>query len=207
MSMLGGHGGVAELGEIVLSAPEYSAAQKAVSKLIAGDVPAKEITIVGVGVRTVEKVTGRLGLGSAARSGIINGVLIGLFIGAIMVLTSPEAPIQLFAGFLFIGVAIGMFMSFISYLIVRRKRDYASVMQLSADTYEVRVLASSFAKAREVLGGGRSPVARTPVNLDEPPRYGERIVPGSDAGAGVVDAGTGVSPETSVDSQPTQEHG
>lgn len=172
-----------ETGQTVTTVPDYEAAQKTVSTLIAGDVPAREITIVGIGVRTVEKVTGRLGYATAARSGTLNGVLIGLFLAAILAVTTPEAPVQLFVGFVLIGVAIGMCFSLVSYAIVRRRRDFASVMTLSADTYEVRVLASSLAKAREVLGQGRPAPAPAPVDLSEPPQYGERIPPGADPAA------------------------
>ena len=180
MSMLGGHGAGADVGETVASLSEYPSAQKVVSKLIAGEVPAKDISIVGMGLRTVERVTGRLGFGAAARSGAVNGVLIGLFFGAVVVLTNPEAPIQLFAGFLFIGVALGMCMGLVSYAIVRRRRDYASVTQIAADSYEVRVQPASLAHARPGGGAARPAPARAPVNLEEPPRYGERI-PAADA--------------------------
>ena len=174
--------GAADTGETVLTVAEYEAAQKAVSRLIAGDVPAKEITIVGLGIRTIEKVTGRLGYAVAARAGTINGVLIGLLLSAVLVLTSPEAPVQLFVGFLLIGVAIGMCFSLISYSLVRRRRDYASIMQLAADSYEVRVQPQSLSKARTVLGQERRPTP-PPVDLNEPPRYGERIPPGADPAA------------------------
>jgi hypothetical protein len=167
------------VGEPVTSVREYEAAQKAVSTLIAGEIPARDIAIVGQGVRTVEKITGKLGYATAARSGAVNGVLIGLLLSAILVIGNPEAPIQLFVGFVFIGVAIGMIMSLITFAVVRRRRDFASVTQMAADHYEVTVLPGSFAKAREVLGTGtRTQVVRPPVNLDEPPRYGERITPG-----------------------------
>lgn len=183
MSMMNRPGAAGETGEAVLSLPEYAAAQKAVSQLIAGEVPAREIAIVGIGVRTVEKVTGRLGYATAARAGTLNGLLIGLFLSAILVLTNPEAPLQLFIGFLFIGIAIGMCFSMVSYAIVRRRRDFASVMTVDADRYEVRVLASSLAKARRVLGQER-PAAPTPViDLSEPPQFGERIPPGADLAA------------------------
>src|SRR5690606_22133762 len=132
-----------DLGESVFEASAYEPAQKTVSALIAGEVPAKHITIVGVGVRTVERVTGRLGYATAARSGAINGVLIGLFLAAVLVLTTPEAAIQLFVGFVLIGVAIGMVFSLLSFLMVRRRRDYASMTQLLADRYEVRVIGES----------------------------------------------------------------
>lgn len=166
-----------DTGEIVASMRDYESAQKTVSKLIAGEVPARDIAIVGQSVRTVERVTGKLGYAAAARSGAINGVLIGLFLAAILVLGNPEVPIQLFLGFVLIGVAVGMLLSLITYAIVRRRRDFASVTQFAADHYEVTVLSSSLGKARQVLGANKVAPVRPPVNLDEPPRYGERITP------------------------------
>lgn len=166
-------------GEIVASTRDYEGAQKTVSKLIAEDVPARDIAIVGQSVRTVERITGRLGYAAAARSGAINGVLIGLFLSAILVIGNPEVPIQLFVGFVFIGVALGMLLSLVTYAIVRRRRDFASVTQFAADHYEVRVQAASLAKARLALGAAKPAPVRAPVNLDEPPRYGERITPGA----------------------------
>lgn len=170
-----------DTGEIVASMRDYESAQKTVSKLIAGEVPARDIAIVGQSVRTVERVTGKLGYAAAARSGAINGVLIGLFLAAILVLGNPEVPIQLFLGFVLIGVAVGMLLSLVTYAIVRRRRDFASVTQFAADHYEVTVLSSSLGKARQVLGANKVAPVRPPVNLDEPPRYGERITPGAAA--------------------------
>jgi hypothetical protein len=183
MSMLNRPANGTETGEIVASMRDYESAQKTVSKLIAGEVPARDIAIVGQSVRTVERVTGKLGYAAAARSGAINGVLIGLFLSAILVLGNPEVPIQLFVGFVFIGVAVGMILSLVTYAIVRRRRDFASVTQFAADHYEVTVQPTSLAKAREVLGAARVAPVRPPVNLDEPPRYGERITPGTPAPA------------------------
>ncbi|GAB3631068.1 hypothetical protein GCM10027421_04210 [Microbacterium shaanxiense] len=180
MSMLNRQAAGTAVGETVASVRDYEAAQKTVSKLISGEVPARDIAIVGQGVRTIERITGRLGYAAAARSGAVNGVLIGLLLSAILVIGNPDAPIQLFVGFVFIGVALGMIMSLITYAIVRRRRDFASVTQLAADHYEVTVLPSSLAKAREVVGDQRTTVVRPPANLDEPPRYGERIAPESD---------------------------
>ena len=172
-----------DTGEIVASMRDYESAQKTVSKLIAGEVPARDIAIVGQSVRTVERVTGKLGYAAAARSGAINGVLIGLFLAAILVLGNPEVPIQLFLGFVLIGVAVGMLLSLVTYAIVRRRRDFASVTQFAADHYEVTVLSTSLGKARQVLGANKVAPVRPPVNLDEPPRYGERITPGAAAPA------------------------
>ncbi|WP_230113698.1 general stress protein [Microbacterium oxydans] len=191
MSMLNRPANSNDTGEMVASMRDYEAAQKTVSKLIAGEVPARDIAIVGQSVRTIERVTGKLGYAAAARSGAINGVLIGLFLAAILVLGNPEVPIQLFVGFVFIGVAVGMLLSLVTYAIVRRRRDFASVTQFAADHYEVTVMPASLGKARQVLGAVRPEPVRPPVNLDEPPRYGERIPVG---GAGQPAGGAPVPP-------------
>ncbi|MGN8024825.1 general stress protein [Microbacterium sp. 22242] len=177
MSMLNTSGGAGEIGETVATVADYDAAQKLVSQLIAGEVPARQIAIVGVGVRTVERVTGRLGYANAARSGAVNGVLIGLFLSAIFVLGNPAVPMQAFIGLIFVGVAIGMILSLIAYSVVRRRRDYASVMQLSADHYEVTVLPASVGKARQVLGRSVTPIPQPRPSGAEPPQYGERVDP------------------------------
>ena len=187
-----------ELGQVVASFATYEAAQKAVSTLIAADVPARDIAIVGQGLRSIERITGRLGYASAARTGAINGVLLGLFFSAILVLGSPTVPIQAFVGVLFVGVAIGMLMSIIAFAFVRRRRDFASVMQVLADRYEVSVADGSVQRARQVLGpqAAPSPAAAAPRAAPapdpatdpapaprpsaEPPRYGERVA--ADAG-------------------------
>lgn len=177
-------------GETVAAFSSYEAAQKAVSGLIAGDVPAKEIAIVGRGLRSIERVTGRLGYATAARQGAMNGLLLGLLFSAIFVLGAPNAAIQLFIGVMLVGIAIGMLLSIIMYSIVRRRRDYASVTHVLADHYDVTVLPTSIHRARQVLGHQPRPAAVPPATAPvpppaaEPPRYGERPAPGPDDQAG-----------------------
>lgn len=189
------------VGDTVATFTTYEAAQKAVSTLIAADVPARDIAIVGQDLRSIEKVTGRLGYATAARQGAINGMLLGLLFAAIFVLGTPEVPIQLFVGVLFVGIAVGMLMSIITYSFVRRRRDYASITQVIAERYDVTVLPASVHGARQALGRGDVPAAVAPAAVatgspgatvpggapapaprpvaddpTEPPRYGERIV-------------------------------
>lgn len=192
-----------DLGEMVASTRDYEVAQKTVSKLIAGEIPAREIAIVGQGVRTVERVTGRLGYAAAARSGAINGVLIGLVLSAIMLFGNPDAPISLFLGFILVGVALGMIMSLITYSIVRRRRDFASMTQMLADHYEVRVQAASLAKARQVMGTERAVTPRPSVDLSQPPQFGERIpAPGTESGSDAVSAPEPAAPEPAAPVEP-----
>nr|WP_231917605.1 general stress protein [Microbacterium pygmaeum] len=212
MSMMGGRFPQAadDVGQTVASFPSYEAAQKTVSKLIAENVPARDIAIVGQGLRSIERITGRLGYAAAARSGAINGVLLGLLFSAILVIGTPSVPIQAFVGVIFVGIALGMLMSIVTYSFVRRRRDYASVMQVLADHYEVTVAASSIHRAREVIGSAATPADRRPtaapsgpvaaptpppadepVTPVEPPRYGERVDPSPVADGGIPDGEPG----------------
>lgn len=186
--MLGGRPtpGRDEVGEKVASFPTYEGAQKAVSSLIAGEVPARDIAIVGSGLRSIERITGRLGYATAARSGALNGLMLGLLFAFIFVLGMPTVQISAFVGVLLVGMALGMLLSLGTYSIVRRRRDFASVMQVAADHYDVCVMPASIHTARGVLGTG---TARTVVSRpaerdsDERPRYGERVSPDAAASA------------------------
>ncbi len=176
-----------EHGEKIADYPTYQGAQQAVSQLIAADIPARDIAIVGHGLRSIETVTGRLGYAAAARSGAINGILLGLLFSAIFVLGTPNAAIQLFVGVMFVGIAIGMLLSLVTYALLRRRRDYTSVTQVIADRYEVTVLPRSIHRAREIVGHTVVPVAPPVVDLSTPPQYGERIDPAAGAeGPGVA---------------------
>jgi hypothetical protein len=189
MSMLGGRvpPGREEVGEAVASFPTYDAAQKAVSALITGEVPARDIAIVGKGLRSVERITGRLGYAAAARSGAVSGLMLGLLFSFIFVLGMPTVQISVFIGVLLVGMAIGMLLNLITFAAVRRRRDFASVMQVVADQYEVCVLPPSIHKARGVLGPATTVAAPVPSRAvtpppsvdDAPPLYGERVTPDS----------------------------
>jgi hypothetical protein len=217
MTIMGGRPlkGSDAVGQTVASFPTYEAAQKAVSSLIAAEIPAREIAIVGQGLRSIERITGRLGYASAARSGAVNGLLLGLLFSAILVIGSPSVPIQAFVGVLFVGIAIGMLMSLVAYSFVRRRRDFASVMQVVADHYEVTVTDGSVSRARQVLGpqssapttipaAAASAPASAPVSApapaDEPPKYGERLAaPAERTGDEDDDAAPEQAPDAAAD--------
>lgn len=192
-----------EHGEKIAEFSSYEGAQKSVSQLIASDIPAKDIAIVGRGLRSVETVTGRLGYAAAARTGAINGILLGLLFSAIFVLGTPNAAIQLFVGVMLVGIAVGMLMSIITYTLLRRRRDYTSITQLIADHYEITVLPRSIHRAREILGGAAQvpaagSVAAMPPPTSRPlppPQYGERIDP-------PVPADTPLPPQPDDDTNP-----
>lgn len=187
MSMFGGRAAMSagDVGQTVAGYSTYEAAQKAVSTLIGADIPARHIAIVGSGLRSVERVTGRLGYATAARSGAVNGLLLGLLFAAVLMIGSPTLPIPVFVGVLFVGIALGMLLSLTTYSLVRKRRDYASVIQVVADHYDVTVPASDLARARAALGvAATAPSGPRPAEDSEPPRYGERVVPPPSASTG-----------------------
>jgi len=220
MSMNGGRfpQNVGDVGQKVASFPDYEAAQKAVSALIAAEIPARDIAIVGQGLRSIERVTGRLGYATAARSGAINGVLLGLLFSAILVIGTPSVPIQAFVGVVFVGIAIGMLLSIVTYSFVRRRKDFASVMQVVADHYEVTIATDSVQRARQVLGRQATveerpvvPVTPAPAPSPiadagaEPPRYGERVAPVAEPAAPDADEPEATAPdEGDASEQPKQ---
>ena len=201
-----------EVGETVATYSKYEGAQRAVSKLIEKEIPARDIAIVGKGLRSVEKITGKLGWGRAAWQGALNGLLFGMLISAFTVIWVPQAGVPMIGGLILIGVAFGMAMRILNYSIVRRRRDYASMMAITADRYEVTVTGVHTAKSREILGTTkpRTTVSRPP-SMD-PPQYGVRITdlprpaapqaPETSSGStGEVPAEPGTGSESSVQSR------
>ncbi|MGF3053568.1 general stress protein [Microbacterium sp. YY-03] len=176
MSMMGANIGKNDIGETVASFPEYEAAQKAASQLIEADIPPRDIAIVGNGLRSVERITGRLGYLTAARGGLINGLMLGIGAWAIQAIVNPEIPGAVYFATLFICMTIGMALSFMSYFIMRRRRAFASVMAVVADHYDVTVKMTSIHKARQIMNEARGMRPRAPKFIDNsPPKYGERL--------------------------------
>jgi hypothetical protein len=164
-----------DVGETVATYSKYEGAQRAVSKLIEKDVPARDIAIVGKGLRSVEKITGKLGWGRAAWQGALNGLLLGMLISAFAVIWVPDAGVAMIGGVVLIGLAFGMALRILNYSLVRRRRDYASMMTVTAERYEVAVTGLYTAKSREILGTTKPrTVVSRPPSMD-PPRYGVRI--------------------------------
>lgn len=174
--MMGANIGKSDIGETVASFPEYEAAQKAASQLIEADIPPRDIAIVGNGLRSVERITGRLGYLTAARGGLINGLMLGIGACAIQAIVNPEIPGAVYFATLFICMTIGMGLSFMSYFIMRRRRAFASVMAVVADHYDITVKVTSIHKARQVMNDIRGVRPRAPKVIDNsPPQYGERL--------------------------------
>ncbi len=167
---------------VLASYDDYVGAQKAVDTLSDNGFPVQNTAIVGVDVRIVESVLGRLSWGRAALSGLATGawfgMLIGLFVG---LFSAGSGSIWPLVGLgLVYGAAFGIVYGLISYAVTGGKRDFVSRQQLQATRYDVLCERSVIGEARRILGLGGSwppplePTATAPTT-EAPPTAGDRV--------------------------------
>ena len=117
----------------------YEQAQRAVDFLSDEGFPVQHVTIVGNGLRMVERVTGRLDRNRAAATGAAGGAWWGLFIGAVLTLFASEETNWLLLVLLTViaGAVFGAIMGIIAYAMTGGKRDFTSTSSVVATTYDV----------------------------------------------------------------------
>jgi hypothetical protein len=154
-----GRGGAAGLptppkGWPIGSYPTYAEAQRAVDYLSDQEFPVQQVTIVGVDLMQVERVTGRLTWGRVLGGGALTGAWLGVFIGLVLVLLSPgssPSPSGALALGLVAGVFFGLITSGVQYAMARGTRDFSSTMQLVAGRYDVLCDPKSAEQGRDLL--------------------------------------------------------
>ncbi len=141
----------------------YGEAQYAVDHLADHDFPVQEVTIVGVDLMLVERVTGRLSWARVLGGGAASGAWFGLFVGLIMGLFSPEGawfgPVLVGLG---TGVVFGLIFAAVGYASTRGRRDFSSASQLVAGRYDVLAQPKHAEQGRDMLArlAMRSPDAQ-----------------------------------------------
>ncbi|WP_337448370.1 general stress protein [Corynebacterium pseudokroppenstedtii] len=130
---------------------DYESAQHAVDSLSdEEDFPVDDITIVGVNLMQVERVTSRLSWGKVLSGGAISGAWMGVFFGLLVGLFTNE-----FLGPLALGAAMGALFGLISVAIpygaMKGRRDFASTTQIVAGRYDVLSKPRSAQRGREIL--------------------------------------------------------
>ncbi|MFF2369770.1 general stress protein [Agromyces sp. NPDC058110] len=167
-------------GETVASFETYAEAQAAVDTLAKAEFPLKELAIVGSGLTSVERITGKLTWGRAAGAGALSGAWFGTFLGLLFFIFSPSpASVGILISAVLIGAGFGMIFGVVTYSVNRRRRDFTSIAQVLATSYSVVAETAHVERARQVLGTSGetfAPVGSQPVA----PRYG----PVPDAAAG-----------------------
>lgn len=134
----------------IASYPTYTEAQRAVDYLSDQQFPVQQVTIVGVDLMQVERVTGRLTWPKVLGGGVLTGAWLGLFIGLILGFFSPS-PWGALATGLIAGVFFGLITSAIPYAMARGTRDFSSTMQLVAGRYDVLCDPQTAEKGRDLL--------------------------------------------------------
>ena len=89
-----------------------------------------------------------------------------MFFGLLLMLTTPDANGLIYVGAaLMIGAGLGMLFGIVRYSLNRARREYTSVTQLVAGTYQVIVDGALTLRAQELLGLGSA--ARRPEVASE----------------------------------------
>lgn len=149
----------------VASFNTYQEAQAAVDGLSDREFPVEALTIVGVDLMQVEKVTGRLTWGRVLGGGALSGLWFGLFVGLLFAMFSPNVWSALFTAII-IGVIFGVVFAAIGYAMTQGKRDFSSSTTIVAGRYDVLCEASQAPRARDLISQmGRQPI-QPPAEYD-----------------------------------------
>ena len=127
----------------VASFTSYEEAEQAVERLAGLGFPVDRVTIVGHGVKLVERVTGRMTAGRAAVQGAFAGAVTGALIGWLFGVFDWYQPIVhtlwlTIDGFWFGGLA-GALLGLLAYAVTHGRRDFASLRSLEAERYDLVV--------------------------------------------------------------------
>lgn len=147
---------------VIGSYESYAQAQRAVDHLSDERFPVEHVSIVGEGLRYVERVTGRKGIGTAtlqgAGSGALIGALIGFLFGVFSIVDPLTSGLILALWGLVLGAVLGAILGAIGHALTGGRRDFSSVNAFEADRYEVVVDGDFAENAQQLLD--RMPAAR-----------------------------------------------
>jgi len=143
--------------EIIAKFDTYDAAVEHVEKLLSGEFPVRQIAIVGRGVRTVERMRGRIGYPRIALSGAINGSLIGL---VFHIFTSGATDASSYASTLITFAGIGAMANLIRFSLSRNKRSFTAQSSIIADSYEIQIPKDLKAQSEDAIAKANSKIKK-----------------------------------------------
>lgn len=146
------NGGGLPRGELLGRYRTYEDAQKVVGHLAAAEgFDVKKLTIVGNDLRSVERIRSRLTYPKVAGAGAAQGAMFGVFIGLLMMLFTPEAPLMNLVFAVVLGMAVWMIIGVVGFSVRRGRREFASTQQLAATTYDVVCDFAVAVRARQLV--------------------------------------------------------
>jgi uncharacterized membrane protein len=140
----------------VASFATYAEAERAVDRLADLDFPVERLAIIGQDLQTIEQVTGKLNYPRAAWQGALTGAIPGALLGWIFGLFNWANP--LISGLLLalyglvIGAIVGAVIGVLVYAMQGGRRDFASVMAMRPQRYELVVDDELADQAARLLG-------------------------------------------------------
>ena len=130
----------------------YEQAQRAVDYLAENNFPLPDITIVGVDLMLVERVTGKLSWRRVLYTGVATGAWVGLFVGLLLSLFDGQAgSFVTIVAAIGAGIVFGLIFASVGYASSRGRRDFQSASQLVAGRYDVLCQRQSAQKARDLI--------------------------------------------------------
>src|SRR5262245_64669431 len=121
------------------SSSTYEDAEHAVDWLSDHEFPVERVSIVGTGLRYVERVSGRVTTGRAALLGLSYGTMLGLAWGllfAVLFTFDSGSFWGLLAYSVVVGSLLGAAIGAVTHYLANGRRDFASEAQTRADHYE-----------------------------------------------------------------------
>lgn len=160
-------------GERVAAFADAEAARSAVLVLAEAGFPIKRVSIVGAELQSVEHVTGMMSTGRAALSGLVTGIMLGMFAGLVSLIVNPGIPLSNLLAMGLIAVGVGVLWNVLGYLVSPTKRDFTSTKHTVATRFDLVVPAADAAAARRYLGPlalrAESPVSPAVVGVTDAP--------------------------------------
>ena len=141
----------------------YEEAERAVDRLSDQHFPVEHVTIVGTGLRYIERVESRVTNGSATLLGAAAGIVLGLFWGLLFGAFFTIDSASFFGVLLYstlAGVVFGAMIGLIGHTVQRGWRDFDSTSVTRAERYELQVDDGFTDRAEQLLArtsqGGQS---------------------------------------------------
>ena len=141
-------------GQVVSTYSTHAEARHAIDVLAEENFPVRSISLIGNGLSSVERVTGRVGWGRVAFSGASGGAYLGIFIGFIQVLLMPKLAADIavtFGSAIIICTGLGMLFAIIMHGRNPQRRTFTSVTQVIASRYDLVVPDELLSQARSIL--------------------------------------------------------
>lgn len=132
------------------SYPTYAKALQAVDSLAVDNFPVADVSIVGVDLVQVERVTGRLNWQKVISGGLVSGARLGVFIALAFGLFTGHYPQAIAVG-MTLGIAFGLVSTVIPYAATKGQRAFSSTLQLVAGRYDVLCQSTTAERARDTL--------------------------------------------------------